>query len=886
MRVLLLVISIVASAVSAIHFGSSSSALAPDRASTPDTFIDRLQHRANEELPGLRSLAVASTRVAEATDNADTYVASVPDPADTLRRAARAAQEYRFEEASSLAQWVHQSHADLLDPQSRTRAELIAGFSALQSGDAAVAREWLSRQSTADHSLAGFQLLWTAEACLAAGDFPCAHDAGEAASRRLTRDIGGFEAAFVAARAKLRIHEDTDVAVRALQALLDEFPDYPWANTARVEMAEALARHGDDAAAAAIIDDLLWRKPWTPLAPRAAALRHRLSVPAPQRSVSERLEQATSLRRWRQWTLADAALIALLDDAGNDEQRAQVREELMLNSYEDARFTDTLHWADELTNHPSPGVSAQTIGRWRARAQGRLGRAEEAYATLLESLGSTLTRADHDTLGEFAFDLGLWNRAIHHRREHWSRTQWSDFDGGFLLYMSGDLAGAEAVFSSQFSRNSGTTRARYGYWLARTWQKMDRLPDALELWDEIAAERPFEYYGVQSRNRIADATSPDHTGQGRVTYAGHGHSADGALSDLPSSVRQRLFDEYPSVDSTGELRRFATQWGHLFGSASLAADLYDVGALEEARRTFRDTVYEFRSLNELFDNGREPTARRPITFTRRLWYHEVDNRRQEEGWWGTTAQTHRYPHASGTADIEAAVARHLAIREHRAEIAADLLRAVREVGDPFFTRRIALTDGLSELPTTSDAERIRWQDAFPHAYARRLRHHVESRDLNPYLFWSLILVESAFNPDTVSIADAFGLTQVIPKTGELVVERMGFGDVGVHALLEPDAALAFGSYYLSELLHKFHGQEMLACVAYNAGAHAVARWLDWRGERMALDEFIESVPFTQSRRYAQRIVQHMSTYRWVHEGTPELYIGNQLDAEHEPNINF
>ncbi len=166
MRVLLLVISIVASAVSAIHFGSSSSALAPDRASTPDTFIDRLQHTASEELPGLRCLAVASSRVAEAADNAETYVASIPDPLDTLRRAALAAQQYRFEEASSLAQWVHHTHADRLDPQSRTRAELIAGFSALQSGDAAVAREWLSRQSTADHSLAGFQLLWTAEACL------------------------------------------------------------------------------------------------------------------------------------------------------------------------------------------------------------------------------------------------------------------------------------------------------------------------------------------------------------------------------------------------------------------------------------------------------------------------------------------------------------------------------------------------------------------------------------------------------------------------------------------------------------------------------------------------------------------------------------------------
>jgi soluble lytic murein transglycosylase-like protein len=886
MRALILLIGIVATTVSAVHFGSGRPRSATASADAPSTFVDRLQQTIVDDLPGLRGQAAASAFVADAASNAAAYVASIPDPDDTLREASRASREYRYAEAASMAQWVLRVHGTDLPAESHTRASLSAGYAALQNGDAAVARDILVSVEGVTEELDGFRQLWLARACLAAGDFACAGRAGDLAAAELTRDIGGFDAAFISARAGLRTQADPDHAIGRLRGLLDEFPDYPYANTALIEIAEAHARNDDESSAARIIDDLLWRKPWTPLAPRAAALRYRLDVPEPRRTFQQRLEQATNLRRWRQWTLADAALLSMLEDATTNEERASVREELMLTSYEDARFEDTLRWADELTAHSSPGVSSQTIGRWRARAQGRLGLGEVAYATLLESLGPNLARSDHDTLGEFAFDLGLWNIAVRHRREHWSQTQWVDFDGGFLLYLSGDLTGAESVFSRQFSRSSGSTRARYGYWLARTWQKMDRLPAALELWDEIAQDRPFEYYGVQARNRIADATTSGPSAAGRVTYAGQGHAPDGALDDLPPSVRNRLFDEYPSVNSEGALRGFAERWGAYFPSARVAADLFDLGALEEARRTFRDTAFEFRSLNELFDGGREVSTRRPITFTRRLWFHEVDNRREEEGWWGTDDQTRRYPAPSGTAEIEAYVARHGAIRDNRQAIEADLIAAVRDVGDPFFTRRIALTSGLSDLPAITDADRIRWQDAFPHAYARRMRSLVEARNLNPYLFWSLILVESAFNPDTVSIADAFGLTQVIPKTGELVVERMGFGDVGVHALLEPDSALAFGSYYLSELLYKFHGQEMLACVAYNAGAYAVARWLDWRGEHMEMDEFIESVPYTQSRRYAQRIVQHMSTYRWVHEGTPDLYIGNRLDAIHEPNINF
>jgi soluble lytic murein transglycosylase-like protein len=389
---------------------------------------------------------------------------------------------------------------------------------------------------------------------------------------------------------------------------------------------------------------------------------------------------------------------------------------------------------------------------------------------------------------------------------------------------------------------------------------------------------------VASEGNASRSSLPLPPAAGRVHLGGPGSQPDGTLAGFRAFYGEDHLDEFGRGDEDdGSLRRLADDWGSDFPSAVLAAGLYEAGAIEDARRVFRDVAFEFRVLDRLFAQGREVSTRRPITLERRLWQPEVDNRREPGYWWGMDDAALRYPGPGS--NVQAWVDRHGRIRDGRADLRPLIEAATREIGDAYLIRQNALDTDLPD-PIETEQQRLNWRSAFPRAYARMLQQHAERYDLNPYLFWALMLVESAFNPDTVSIADAYGLTQVIPKTGELVVQRMGLGDTGIHALLEAPAALAFGSYYLSELLHKFHGQEMLACVAYNAGAHAVARWLDWRGELMEMDEFIESVPFDQSRRYAQRIVQHMSTYRWVWFGTAELYIGNTLDVQHEDNINF
>jgi soluble lytic murein transglycosylase len=163
--------------------------------------------------------------------------------------------------------------------------------------------------------------------------------------------------------------------------------------------------------------------------------------------------------------------------------------------------------------------------------------------------------------------------------------------------------------------------------------------------------------------------------------------------------------------------------------------------------------------------------------------------------------------------------------------------------------------------------------------------YADEYDVNPYIMWSLMTVESSFNPDSVSVANARGLLQVIPKTGQLVALRLGYFDFGPADLMDPERSIEFGCYYFAELMTKFHGQELLAFAAYNGGPHHVSRWLQGRGS-LPLDLFVETIPFDQAREYTKKVYRHVAMYRAIYRDETELYVGNVLDPDFELNIHF
>jgi len=157
-----------------------------------------------------------------------------------------------------------------------------------------------------------------------------------------------------------------------------------------------------------------------------------------------------------------------------------------------------------------------------------------------------------------------------------------------------------------------------------------------------------------------------------------------------------------------------------------------------------------------------------------------------------------------------------------------------------------------------------WQGLFPRPYWDALRQYSEANGLDPYLVASLIRQESEFNPGAVSRANAYGLMQLLPKTGKGTAKQVGMHDFKTDSLLNPTVNIELGTKYFREMVDHFGGQVEYALAAYNAGSSRVE---DWRssGNYRDIEEFVESIPFTETREYVQAIVRNAEVYKQVYK---------------------
>jgi soluble lytic murein transglycosylase len=165
-----------------------------------------------------------------------------------------------------------------------------------------------------------------------------------------------------------------------------------------------------------------------------------------------------------------------------------------------------------------------------------------------------------------------------------------------------------------------------------------------------------------------------------------------------------------------------------------------------------------------------------------------------------------------------------------------------------------------------DLPRTYWEALFPKAYWNDLRRSAEANGLDPYLVASLIRQESEFNPNAVSRANAVGLMQLLPKTGRLVAKEAKLKRYSPSQLYTPAVNLQLGTRYFRGMVDKFGGSFEYALAAYNAGSDRVEEWLA-QGKYRDPQEFVESIPFTETREYVQAILRNASVYKQLY-GTP------------------
>jgi soluble lytic murein transglycosylase len=154
---------------------------------------------------------------------------------------------------------------------------------------------------------------------------------------------------------------------------------------------------------------------------------------------------------------------------------------------------------------------------------------------------------------------------------------------------------------------------------------------------------------------------------------------------------------------------------------------------------------------------------------------------------------------------------------------------------------------------------VYWRILFPEPWWQTIKAESAKNNLDPYLVASLIRQESEFDNTAVSYANAWGLMQLLPTTGKRMAAAEGLKNFQTSQLMDPALNIKLGTRYLRMLMDKFGGQSEYALAAYNAGDTRVD---DWRanGPYSGMDEFVESIPFTQTREYVQAILRNVEIY--------------------------
>jgi soluble lytic murein transglycosylase len=165
-----------------------------------------------------------------------------------------------------------------------------------------------------------------------------------------------------------------------------------------------------------------------------------------------------------------------------------------------------------------------------------------------------------------------------------------------------------------------------------------------------------------------------------------------------------------------------------------------------------------------------------------------------------------------------------------------------------------------------------WKFAFPLPYRADLERFAKQNSLDPFLVAALIRQESEFNPKAISRANARGLTQILPGTGRELSRKLKMKAFGTPSLFVPAVNLQLGTFYLKSIVDNLGGRWEAALAAYNAGPSRARAWSSW-GEFREPAEFIETVPFAETRNYIQTVLRNADTYRRIYAGEMRAGLG-------------
>ncbi len=152
-----------------------------------------------------------------------------------------------------------------------------------------------------------------------------------------------------------------------------------------------------------------------------------------------------------------------------------------------------------------------------------------------------------------------------------------------------------------------------------------------------------------------------------------------------------------------------------------------------------------------------------------------------------------------------------------------------------------------------------WAMLYPLPWWQEIQQEAAAENLDPYLIAGLIRQESAWNDHALSRTNAYGLMQIEPRTGRELARKLAVANYSTNSLYQPRINIRMGVYYFKRLIEDNGGRLEDALAAYNAGLSRVNNWR--RPGFQDVDEFVESIPFSETREYVQIVLRNAEIYR-------------------------
>ncbi len=160
-----------------------------------------------------------------------------------------------------------------------------------------------------------------------------------------------------------------------------------------------------------------------------------------------------------------------------------------------------------------------------------------------------------------------------------------------------------------------------------------------------------------------------------------------------------------------------------------------------------------------------------------------------------------------------------------------------------------------------------WRIAYPRPYRSLARQAAGPAMVPEALIHAIMREESGFSPGVESWANAVGLMQLLVPTARDMSDKDDSA-ITRHSLKDPRLNVRLGARFLGQLYNSYGGRPALAAAGYNAGAGRMRSWLRERGD-LEIDEFVERIPFAQTRGYTIRVMESLLRYRYLYGEGPE-----------------